>query len=115
MNEQYIKKLEDTNKALEAENKRLEEALVAYNILKRHVAATLNACRQMIYSSYKDSPKRNEKTDRDFKEALTTLQKEVVDNKPLDIEPFDTTTYGDIMKHIRDTEKKALEVFKKSV
>lgn len=115
MNESYIKKLEDTNKALEEENKRLQEAMVAYNILQRHLGATLNYCRELIYTNLKDSPKRNEKADREFKNVLAALQKEVFENKPIDIDSFTVSTWDEIKKHIKMTEKKCLEVFKKTV
>jgi hypothetical protein len=117
MNDEYIKKLEATNKALEDENLRLEKSIEAYSSLRNHLLMALLTCRSLIFDFVvKDSPKRNEKTDRELDSLLKQLKRETSSisfDKPID--PFSHPGYDKARAFIEEIEKSPLDKNKKSV
>ena len=105
MTKDYLKKLEELNANLEQENAQLEKKIASHQDLKNNLVLALVACRQLIYNSLKDAPKRNEKTDRVFESTLKKLKSS--SSKFLnDISPFEIRSYELIKEFIEDIEKK---------
>jgi len=105
MPQDYIKKLEELNSKLEQENAQLEKSIASHQNLKNNFTLTLAVCRQLIYDSLKDSPKRHEKADREFESILKKLKSSST-RFIGDISPFEIKCYELIKEFIEDIEKK---------
>jgi hypothetical protein len=105
MNNDYIKKLEEVNSKLEQENAQLEKSIASHQDLKNNLTLALAACRQLIYDSLKEAPKRNDKADREFESYLKKI-KSSSGRFQGDVSPFDIKCYELIEQFIKDIEKK---------
>jgi hypothetical protein len=113
MNEEYIKKLEETNKALELELVNQEKTVDHYKRLRNNLVVALATCRTLLYEySFKDSPKRNEKADRAFEGLLADIKG---DANRYEISPFDINSYEKIKKFIEEIEKSPLDKTKDTI
>jgi hypothetical protein len=103
MNEDYIKKLEETNKALEEQNIQLEKSIDNYKLLRNALIVTLASCKGLLYEyQFKNSPKRTEKTEREFIALLKQLKSDI---ERYDRNPYDISGYEELRKFIENLEK----------
>jgi hypothetical protein len=102
-NEEYINKLEEINKALESENRKLERSIDNYKLLRNALVVTLASCKGLLYEyQFKNSPKRTEKTEREFIALLKQLKSDI---ERYDGNPYDISGYDEIRKFIENLEK----------
>jgi hypothetical protein len=111
-NEEYIKKLEETNKLLEEANRGLYESIATYKLLRLHLTVALATCRTLIYDHVvRNSPKRNEKADREFDVTLEAIKAEArlhID-RPFDVSPDFLDTYEKIKVFLAELENTPLD------